>query len=113
MARWLPSAWKSSLAQCSRTKVESEITTAPLRLKSPSATAGVALVGASIIAATPPAAPLPEIQMRPVKLVDAWSELIANTTANYEGIVSGADAQAISEVLSQLTTNPSSVVGAL
>jgi len=79
----------------------------------PYATAGVALVGASIIAVTPLAAPLPEIQMRPVKLVDAWSELIANTTANFDNIVSGADSQAISEVFSQLTTNPSGVIGAL
>lgn len=79
----------------------------------PYATAGVALVGASIIAVTPVAAPLPEIQMRPVKLVDAWSELIANTTANYDSIVSGADSQAISEVFSQLTTDPSGVIGAL
>ncbi len=48
----------------------------------PYATAGVALVGASIIAVTPVAAPLPELQARSVKLVDAWSDLLTDTTTN-------------------------------
>ncbi|MDT5087041.1 MAG: hypothetical protein QOJ61_4084, partial [Mycobacterium sp.] len=36
----------------------------------PYATAGVALVGASIIAVTPLAVPSPKVEMRPVQLVD-------------------------------------------
>ncbi len=50
----------------------------------PYATAGIALVGASMIAITPVAAPLPQIQTRSVKLVDAWSDLVTNTTANLD-----------------------------
>jgi hypothetical protein len=57
----------------------------------PYATAGVALVGASIIAVTPLAVPLPEVQMRPVKLVDAWSDLLTDTTANLQNIVGNGD----------------------
>jgi hypothetical protein len=39
----------------------------------PYATAGIALVGASMIAVTPVVAPPPDVQMRPVRLADAWS----------------------------------------
>lgn len=78
----------------------------------PYATAGVALVGASIIAVTPISAPPPEIQMRPVKLVDAWSELLTDTTTNWQLILSGADSSAISELYSQLATNPLGVIEA-
>jgi hypothetical protein len=79
----------------------------------PYATAGVALVGASIIAVTPIAAPLPEIQMRPVKLVDAWSDLISETTTNLQLIAAGANETEISGVFSALLTNPLGVIGAL
>ena len=50
----------------------------------PYATAGVALVGASIIAVTPMAVPPPSVQMRQVQLVDAWSALVTDTTANLD-----------------------------
>jgi len=79
----------------------------------PYATAGIALVGAAMIAVTPIAAPVPDIQMRPVKLVDAWSNLIADSTANWQNILNGADSSAISQVFSLLATNPSGVIGAL
>ncbi len=48
----------------------------------PYATAGIALVGASIIAVTPLAVPPPKVEVRPVQLVDAWSDLLTDTTAN-------------------------------
>jgi hypothetical protein len=38
----------------------------------PHATAGLALVGASMIAVTPRVVPPPGVQVRPVQLVDAW-----------------------------------------
>jgi hypothetical protein len=79
----------------------------------PYATAGVALVGASIIAVTPLAVRLPEVQMRPVQLVDAWSDLFTDTTANLENIAGGADLSAISGVFSELFTNPLGVISAL
>jgi hypothetical protein len=79
----------------------------------PYATAGIALVGASMIAVTPIAAPLSEIQMRPVKLVDAWSELVTNTTANLDSIASNADSADISQVFSALLSNPLGVISAL
>ena len=50
----------------------------------PYATAGIALVGASMIAVTPLAVPPPKVQVRPVQLVDAWSDLVTNTTANLD-----------------------------
>lgn len=78
----------------------------------PYATAGVALVGASIIAVTPVAAPLPEVQMRPVKLVDAWSDLISATTTNLDSIVANADTSGIASVFSALLTNPQGVIEA-
>jgi hypothetical protein len=79
----------------------------------PYATAGIALVGASIIAVTPLAVRLPEVQMRPVQLVDAWSDLFTDTTANLENIAGGADLSAISGVFSELFTNPLGVISAL
>jgi hypothetical protein len=78
----------------------------------PYATAGVALVGASIIAVTPVAAPLPEVQMRPVKLVDAWSDLISATTTNLDSIVANADTTGIAGVFNALLTNPVGVIEA-
>ena len=79
----------------------------------PYATAGVALVGASIIAVTPLAVPPPSVQMRQVQLVDAWSDLVTDTTANLDNIVSNADSSDISQVFSALLTNPLGVISAL
>ena len=79
----------------------------------PYATAGVALVGASIIAVTPLAVPPPNVQVRPVQLVDAWSDLITETTANLDSIASNANLSDISSVFSALLTNPLGVIGAL
>jgi hypothetical protein len=79
----------------------------------PYATAGVAIVGASIIAVTPVAAPPTGAQVRPVQLVDAWSDLISESTANWQSILSGADSSAISQVYSAFLTNPSGVIDAL
>src|SRR5882757_9166864 len=79
----------------------------------PHATAGVALVGASIIAVTPLAVPPPDVQVRPVQLVDAWSDLLTDTTANLDSIVSNANLSDISSVFSALLTNPLGVIGAL
>jgi len=79
----------------------------------PYATAGVAIVGASIIAVTPMvAAPPIGVQARPVKLVDAWSDLISNTTANLDSIISNANSSDISQVFSDLLTNPYGVLAA-
>jgi hypothetical protein len=79
----------------------------------PYATAGVALVGASIIAVTPVAAPPIGVQVRPVQLVDAWSDLVANTTANLDSIISNASSSDITQVFSELLTNPYGVIAAL
>jgi hypothetical protein len=79
----------------------------------PYATAGVALVGASIIAVTPLAVPPPNVQVRQVQLVDAWSDLLTDTTANLDSIVSNANSSDISSVFSALLTNPLGVIGAL
>jgi hypothetical protein len=79
----------------------------------PYATAGVALVGASIIAVTPLAVPPPNVQVRPVQLVDAWSTLVTDTTANLDSIASNANLSDISSVFSALLTNPLGVIGAL
>ena len=78
----------------------------------PYATAGVALVGASMIAVTPMLAESPSVQMRPVKLVDAWSTLITDTTANLQSIVTHADTTGIANVFSALLTNPAGVIEA-
>jgi hypothetical protein len=72
----------------------------------PYATAGIAVVGASMIAVTPMVAPPPGAQVRPVRLVDAWSDLLTDTTANLQNIVNGADSSAISQRFSELLTNP-------
>ena len=79
----------------------------------PYATAGVALVGASIIAVTPVAPPPIGVQMRPVQLVDAWSDLVANTTANLDNIISNANSSDITQVFNELLTNPFGVIAAL
>ena len=78
----------------------------------PYATAGVALVGASMIAVTPVAAPPIGVQQRPVQLVDAWSDLVANTTANLDNIIANANSSDISQVFSELLTNPYGVIAA-
>jgi hypothetical protein len=79
----------------------------------PYATAGIALVGASIIAVTPTLAPPPlRVQARPVQLVDAWSDLISNTVTNLDSIASNANLSDISQVFSALLTNPFGVIGA-
>ena len=56
----------------------------------PYATAGVALVGASVIAVTPLVVPPPRVETRPVQLVDAWSQLISDTTTNLNLIFDNA-----------------------
>jgi hypothetical protein len=78
----------------------------------PYATAGVALVGASIIAVTPLAVPPPNVQARPVQLVDAWSTLLTDTTDNLQNILTHADTTGIAGVFSALLTNPTSVLEA-
>ena len=79
----------------------------------PYATAGIALVGASIIAVTPVAAPLPQVQARSVQLVDAWSDLLTDTTANLTNIANNADPTAIAGVFQALLSNPIGVIQAL
>jgi hypothetical protein len=66
-----------------------------------------------MIAITPVVAPPPGVQVRPVRLVDAWSDLFTDTTTNLHNIISGADSSAISQVFSDLLTNPLGVIGAL
>jgi hypothetical protein len=79
----------------------------------PYATAGIAFAAASIVAVTPVAPPPPSVQVRPVQLIDAWSDLFTNTVANIDNIVSNENSSAISEVYSALFTNPLGVIGAL
>jgi hypothetical protein len=79
----------------------------------PYATAGIALLGAGIIAAAPVTAPPPSLQVRPVQLVDAWSDLLSNTVANLDNIISNANSSDITEVFSALFTNPVGVIDAL
>jgi hypothetical protein len=79
----------------------------------PYATAGVALVGASIIAVTPLAVSPPNVQVRQVQLVDAWSDLLTDTTDNLQTIIGNADSSDISSVFSALLTNPLGVISAL
>jgi hypothetical protein len=79
----------------------------------PYATAGVALVGASIIAVTPLAVPPPRVETRPVQLVDAWSELVSNTTTNLNLIIDNASSSDITQLFDQLVTNPFGVIEAL
>jgi hypothetical protein len=52
------------------------------------------------------------VQARSVKLVDAWSDLISNTTANLDSIISNANTSDISQVFSDLLTNPYGVIAA-
>ena len=79
----------------------------------PYATAGIALVAASMIAVTPITAPPPSVQVRPVQLVDAWSDLFTDTVANLDNIVSNANSADISAVFSALLTYPLGVIDAL
>jgi hypothetical protein len=79
----------------------------------PYVTTGVAIVGASMIAVTPVAAPPIGVQVRPVHLVDAWSDFLAESATNWQNILSGADSTAINQVVGLLTTNPDGVLGAL
>jgi hypothetical protein len=79
----------------------------------PYATAGIALVGASMIAVTPLAVPPPNVQVRSVRLVDAWSDLVTNTTANLDSIVSNASSSDITQLFNELVTNPFGVIEAL
>ncbi len=79
----------------------------------PYATAGLALVGASMIAVTPMAAPTPGVQVRPVQLVDAWPDPFTDTAANLRNIASNANLSDISQVFSALFTNPLGVISAL
>jgi hypothetical protein len=51
--------------------------------------------------------------MRPVKLVDAWADLLTDTTVNLDKIASNADLSDISQVFNALLTNPVGVIGAL
>jgi hypothetical protein len=66
----------------------------------PYATAGLALVGATMIPVPPLAAPPPGAQVRPVQLIDAWSDLFTDTAANLQNIISNANASDITEVFS-------------
>src|ERR1700722_12383712 len=78
----------------------------------PYATAGIALVGASMIAVTPMVVPPPAAQVRSVRLVDAWSDLVTNTTANLDSIVSNASSSDITQLFNELVTNPFGVIEA-
>ncbi len=79
----------------------------------PYVTAGIAVVGASMIAVTPMVAPPPIPQVRSVQLVDAWSDLLTNTVANLDNIASNANASDITQVFSALFTNPLGVLDAI
>ncbi|WP_156751406.1 hypothetical protein [Mycobacterium sp. 1245111.1] len=78
----------------------------------PYATAGVAIVGASIIAVTPVVAPPARVETRPVQLVDAWSDLVTNTTTNLNLIVDNASSSDITQLFDQFLTNPFGVIEA-
>ena len=79
----------------------------------PYATAGIALVGASMIAVTPMVVPPPATQARSVQLVDAWSDLVTNTTANLDSIISNASSSDITQLFNELVTNPFGVIEGL
>src|ERR1700744_2949070 len=79
----------------------------------PYATAGIALVGASMIAVTPMVVPPPTPQARSVQLVDAWSDLISTTTTNLDSIVANASSSDITQLFNELVTNPFGVIEAL
>ena len=62
----------------------------------PGITAGVALAGAGLIAITPTVTSLPDVQHRSVQLTTSgeinfpevdWNDMVANTTANWNGLV--------------------------
>jgi len=78
----------------------------------PYATAGIALVGASMIAVTPMVVPPPAGQVRSVQLVDAWSDLVTATTANLDSIFSNASSSDITQLFNELLTNPFGVIEA-
>jgi hypothetical protein len=78
----------------------------------PYATAGIALVGASMIAVTPMAVPPPAAQVRSVQLVDAWSDLISTTTTNLDSIISNVSSSDITQLFNELVTNPFGVIEA-
>ena len=78
----------------------------------PYATAGIALVGASMIAVTPMVVPPPAAQVRSVQLVDAWSDLVSATTANLDSIVSNASSSDITQLFNEFLTNPFGVIEA-
>jgi hypothetical protein len=87
-------------------------------------TAGIALAGASLIAVTPVATPLPDVQHRQVRLVDYdefdLSQLTTTTEANWSGletVLSSSNwltdpdiSQGLSTVLSDLSTGTSNPV---
>jgi hypothetical protein len=79
----------------------------------PYATAGIALVGASMIAVTPMVVPPPAAQVRSVRLVDAWSDLVSTTTTNLDSIISNASSSDITQLFNELVTNPFGVIEAL
>jgi len=78
----------------------------------PYATTGIALVGASMIAVTPLATPPPAVQTHAVKLVDAWSDLITESTVNWQNIVDGSNPTELAQFYSALITNPLGVIDA-
>ncbi|MGB6208385.1 hypothetical protein [Mycobacterium sp.] len=78
----------------------------------PYVTTGIALVGASMIAVTPVAAPPIGAQIRSIQLVDAWSDFFAESATNWTNIINGADTSAISQVSSLLLSNPGEVLAA-
>jgi hypothetical protein len=78
----------------------------------PYVTAGIALVGAGMIAVTPVVAPPIGVQVRSVRLVDAWSDLFTESAANWQNILNGADSSAISQLFSAFLSNPVGVIDA-
>jgi len=83
----------------------------------PYLTAGIALVGAGVIAVTPvaPVIPLPAVagaEFHAVQLTDAWSDLFTHTMANVNSINANTDWTAISGVFGKLFTDPFGVISA-
>lgn len=81
----------------------------------PYATAGIAIVGAGLLAGPPVLAPAAAPVSRAVQLTsgDSWTDLFNDTSANLQNIFSNADQSAISTALSDLFTNPLGVIKAL
>ncbi len=87
-------------------------------------TTGVVLAGASLIAVTPAATPLPDLQHRSIRLVDYdesdLSQLVSTTEANWSGLETALSSnnwatdpdisQGLSTVLSDLSTGTSNPV---